>query len=87
MKNILKRLLRKRPKRVVIYFEEMPDGSINTYTRMDRGVKVSYLLVALDKMKYTVQTGLTNKAHAAGLNYKHSQTRSFISKQTLGDVL
>ena len=54
---------------------------------MDKDIPVSTLLTALDKIKWDVQTNLTRKTRAAGLNHHHPKTADFVRRQTVGDVL
>jgi len=87
MKNFIKRLLRPKVRRVIITFSQSPDGKNMTTLKIDKSIPVSALLTALDKIKWDVQTRLTVKARAAGLNLHHPKTADFIKRQKLGDVL
>lgn len=88
MINAFKRLL-KRPKRmtIVISFVQGNDGKISTAIKFNRAIPVANAIDALDRLSREIKQGLTNKAHAKGLDYRNPRTRSFIKEQTINDVV
>jgi len=87
MKNLIKRLLSRKHRRVIITFSQTGNSKNITTLKMDKDIPVSTLLTALDKIKWDVQTNLTRKTRAAGLNHHHPKTADFVRRQTVGDVL
>lgn len=86
MKRLFNRLF-KRPMRIVITFTPGTNGHIRTAFKVSKNIPVGYALTALSRMRADIDVGVVKKAKGEGLTFKDTQTRGFIRKQTLGDVL
>lgn len=77
----------KKKNQVIITFIEGADGKQTGTIKVSKGISASHAIGALDKLKWDIEKGIVNRCHARGLSSKDPQTRKFINKLKLDEVL